>query len=275
MTAQPTTADQMSTQPAPAPSRRLILDSGARTLRYETSGQSRELPLYSEEAFELLTSEWLRVGWNQKHIYTFSWFGRPIIQLPEDLIRIQEVIYRVRPDVILETGIAHGGSLVYYATLCKAMGVGRVIGVDIEIRPHNRRAIEAHELVPLITLVEGSSVDPVIVRSVHTMIAPGERTLVILDSNHTKAHVLGELEAYAPLVAVGSYLVAQDGIAVDLADLPRGKAAWTRDNPKEAVREFTARHPEFVIEQPPWPFNESRLSRNVTHWPDAYLRRVR
>src|SRR5439155_18014109 len=132
----------------------------------------------------------------QKYVYAFTWMGRPIIQLPEDIVRIQEVLYRVKPEVIVETGVAHGGSLILYASLCKAMGHGRVIGVDVEIRPHNRQAIEAHELSPLITLVEGSSVDPTIVACVRDLVREGERAIVILDSNHTKAHVLAELGSY-------------------------------------------------------------------------------
>src|SRR2546423_15245584 len=129
---------------------KLTIDTEARTLIAEADGQNREMPLYSDEAFELISDQWLKVGWNQKYPYTFSWLGRPIVQLPEDMIRAQEVIYRVRPSVIIETGVAHGGSLIYYASLCKVMGRGRVIGIDIEIRPHNRRAIESHEMSQLI-----------------------------------------------------------------------------------------------------------------------------
>src|SRR5512144_2490024 len=132
---------------------KLVIDTDAKTLTREEDGTSETLPLYSRRAFELLSDEWVRVGWNEKYPYTFSWFGRPVIQLPEDMIRAQEAIWRVRPDVIVETGVAHGGSLVFYATLLKAMGAGRVVGVDIDIRPHNRKAIEAHPLFPLITLV--------------------------------------------------------------------------------------------------------------------------
>ena len=254
---------------------RLILDTGTRQLIREENGRTAAVPLFSNEAFEALSREWLKIGWNQKYTYTFTWLGRPVIQLPEDMIRIQEVLYRVRPDLIIETGVAHGGSLIFYASLCQLMGKGRIIGIDQEIRPHNRAALEAHELFPLISLVEGNSVDPVIVERVRALVAPGDTALVILDSNHTKAHVLAELEAYAPLVGVGSYVVAQDGIAEELQDVPRGRREWATDNPKEAARAFAARHPEFVIEQPSWPFNESTLTRSITHWPEAYLRRVR
>ena len=181
---------------------KLTIDTDAGTLT-EVAETTRTWNLYSREAFEILSREWVKVGWDQKYVYTFSWMGRPVIQLPEDMIRIQEIIYAQKPDVILETGVAHGGSLVYYASLCKAMGKGRIIGVDIEIRPHNRKAIEAHEFSPMITLVEGDSVSQEIVDQVRSLIKPHEKVLVILDSCHTKAHVLAELEAYQSLVTPG------------------------------------------------------------------------
>jgi cephalosporin hydroxylase len=236
----------------------------------------RHLPLYSSAAFETLSALWLKVGWNEKYVYTFSWMGRPIIQLPEDLMRIQEVIYRLRPDVIVETGVAHGGSLIFYASLLRAMGLtaSRVIGVDIEIRPHNRRAIEAHELFSAITLIEGNSVAPGIVAQVRACIRPDDKVLVLLDSNHTYRHVSAELEAYHGLVSPGAYIVATDGIMQHLADVPRGNPAWLDDHPSRAALDFARTHPEFVIEQPAWPFNESKLQTNVTHWPGAWLRRI-
>jgi cephalosporin hydroxylase len=232
------------------------------------------LDLYSDKAFELLSEQWAKVGWNQKYVYSFSWMGRPIIQLPEDMIRTQEVIYRLQPDVIVETGIAHGGSLIFYASLCKAMGKGRVIGVDLEIRAHNREAIEKHEMFDLITMLEGSSTDPEIVAQVKSLIKPGETVLVILDSNHSKQHVADELVAYHDLVTKDSYIVATDGSMKDLHDVPRGETDWIWNHPTAAAEEFVETHPEFIIEQPEWPFNESSLSKNITHWPGAWLRKV-
>jgi cephalosporin hydroxylase len=197
-----------------------------------------------------------------------------VIQLPEDIVRIQEVLYQVKPDVVIETGVAHGGSLILYASLFKAMGKGRVIGVDIEIRPHNRKGIETHELGSLITLIEGSSTAPSTLDQVRSQLKPGETVLVILDSDHSKGHVAAELEAYQALVTPGSYIVATDGIMKDLHDVPRGRPEWTWDHPTAAAAEFAQAHPEFVLEQPAWLFNESGLSRNLTHWPGAYLRRL-
>ncbi len=252
---------------------KLIIDTDSKQLVQELNEKRVCFDLYSKEAFMLLSHQWLKVGWNQKYTYTFSWLGRPIIQLPEDIVRIQEVIYRVQPDVIIETGVAHGGALVYYASLCKVLGKGRVIGVDIEIRSHNRRAIEAHPLSQLISLVEGDSIAPKTVRHVKSLVRPGETVMVLLDSCHTKSHVLKELDAYHDLVSTGSYIVATDGIMKDLYDVPRGKMEWEWDNPTEAATEFLIRHPQFELEQPVWPFNESELSENVTHWPGAWLLR--
>jgi cephalosporin hydroxylase len=252
---------------------KIIIDTDSKTLTRELNGEKSELGLYSKEAFEIISLEWAKVGWDQKYAYTFSWLGRPIIQLPEDMIRTQEVIYRVKPDVIIETGVAHGGSLIYYASLCKVMGKGRVIGVDIEIRPHNRQAIEAHEMKPWITLIEGSSIDLDIVSKVKNLVSPGETALVILDSCHTKQHVADELEAYYELVTSGSYIVATDGFMKDLYDVPRGNLEWKWDHPTAAAEEFAARHSEFVLEQPEWLFNQSKLTENITHWPGAWLKR--
>ncbi len=254
---------------------KIAIDDMQNTLTIETNENTKKVPLYSKEAFEIISKQWLKVGWNQKYPYTFSWMGRPIIQLPEDMIRTQEVVYSVKPDVIIETGIAHGGSLIYYASLCKAVEKGRIIGVDIEIRPHNRKAIEKHELSQFITLIEGDSIENRILNQVKALIKPKETTLVILDSNHTKQHVLKELKAYSPMVSKGSYIIATDGSMKYLHDVPRGNPEWIWDNPEEAAQEFASENPDFIIEQPEWVFNESELTEVITHWPGAYLKRIR
>lgn len=253
---------------------KLIIDTETNALTLEEHDASRTIDLYSKEAFEVISRHWVRVGWNQKYQYTFSWMGRPIIQLPEDMLRMQEVIYSLKPDVIIETGVAHGGSLIFYSSLCSAIGKGRVVGVDIEIRPHNRQAIEKHEQFDRITLIEGSSTSPSVVESVKSLVSPGEQVLVILDSNHSFDHVLHELELYSELVTPGSYIVATDGIMFDLAEVPRGQIDWRKDNPLEAARSFVRGREEFKIEQPPWQFNESDLEKNITHWPGAWIRRL-
>ena len=236
----------------------------------------RRLPFASPEAFALISEIWIQAGWDVKYVYAFAWMGRPVIQLPEDLVRVQEVIYAVKPDVVLETGIAHGGSLVYYAGLLKAMGHGRVIGVDIEIRPHNRAALDAHELRPLIELIEGSSTDPTTVGAVRAAIGPGERVLVILDSNHLRDHVLAELHAYADLVAVGSYIIATDGIMRDVAGAPRSGSDWAENNPVAAVDTFLRADPRFERHHPKRTFDESLgVGTNLTYFRDGWLRRIR
>jgi cephalosporin hydroxylase len=234
----------------------------------------KRVELHSADGFRVVKDLWLKVGWSQKYMYTFTWFGVPIIQLPDDMLRYQEVVFDLKPDVIVETGIAHGGSLVFSASLCRLLGKGRVIGVDIEIRPHNRAQLDAHPLKPSITLVEGPSTAGDIVSQVKSLINPDETVLVLLDSNHSFAHVTDELLAYAPLVTPGSYIIATDGIMRDLADVPQGKIDWIRDNPARAAEEFVAKNPSFVIAEPAWKFNESALGGNVTHWPSAWLKRV-
>lgn len=238
--------------------------------------QTEELIAFgSKEGFKVISDLWLMSGWESKYVYSFSWMGRPVIQLPDDMMRIQEVIYAIQPDVIIETGIAHGGSLIYYASLCKIMEKGRVIGIDIEIRPHNRKAIEEHFLYKdYITMIEGSSVDEKIVHQVKNLIKPGEKVLVILDSNHTKEHVLKELEAYSPLVSVGSYIVATDGIMKLVTGLQRTTPDFEWDNPQNAALEFVEKNKNFKIRSPRFPFNESIVDEPVTYWPNGYIRRI-
>jgi len=252
----------------------LRIDMSLGVVEVETDGQVERIPIGSPKAFALISNAWLRSGWDAKYVYGFTWMGRPVIQLPEDMLRIQEVIYRIKPDFVLETGIAHGGSLVFYASLLKAMGSGRVIGVDVQIRQHNRAAIESHELASWITMIEGSSVDPQIVQLVHDKIAGSERVIVILDSNHSREHVLAELRAYAPLVSVGSYLVACDGIMQDVVGAQRTSPDWLTNNPQFAVRDFLAERADFVLEEPGFPFNEGLITQRVTYWPNAFLRRI-
>jgi len=226
-------------------------------------------------AFDALSDQWLATGLRMKYPYTFTWMGRPLIQFPDDLLRLQEIVFRVQPDVIIETGIAHGGSLIFHASLCKILQRGRVIGVDIEIRPHNRAAIEAHPLKPLITLIEGSSTDPRIVEEVRSLVAPGETVLIILDSNHTMAHVRAELEAYSTLVTPGSFIVVMDGYLMELVAPDRPDSNWATDNANAGVRAFAADHPEWTVEDPALPFNESALRRPVIGFRGGLLRRMR
>lgn len=254
---------------------KITVDLEADQVVVEHHGVSRTLPLGSPEAFAAISKAYLRCGWDNKYVYSFTWLGRPIIQLPDDMIRIQEVVYAVKPDVIVEIGIAHGGSLIFYASLCQAMGKGKVVGIDIEIRPHNRKAIEAHELYPFITMIEGDSINPEIVKLVGQHIGKNDRVIIMLDGCHTRAHVAAELEAYSPFVSVGSYIVAMDGIQKDLVRAPRSQPDWATNNPAMAALDFVAAHPNFVIEDPAIPFNEGTITEKVTYWPSAFVKRLK
>ena len=254
--------------------KRIAIDLEAGEVTVEPgSAQARRHALGSAEGFAAVSQAWLRAGWDAKHVYSFTWLGRPMIQLPEDMIRLQEVVHAVRPDVIVETGIAHGGSTVFHASLCKLLGKGRVVAVDVEIRPHNRSALEAHPLRDLYTLIEGSSIDPAVVGRVRAEIRAGETVMVLLDAAHGKEHVLAELAAYAPLVTPGSYIVAMDGIMEQVVGAPRTHGEWSWDNPKAAAAEFARAHPEFELGDPVFAFNEGAVDRPVTYWPGGWLRR--
>lgn len=254
----------------------LYIDNGKEEIVIDNS---KKVPLYSKEGFKIISDLWIKIGWDQKYLYGFTWMGRPIIQLPDDIVRIQEVVYSIKPDLIIETGIAHGGSLIFYASLCKAMDKGKVVGVDIDIRKHNRKAIEEHELFPYITMIEGSSIDTDVVGKVRAQIRSGEKVLIILDSCHTYDHVMKELELYSPLVTKGSYIVVTDGSQEYLECSPRARkeypacTTWKENNPKKAAEVFVKGNNNFVIEDPVFPFNEGNIDFRVTHWPSAYLRR--
>lgn len=251
-----------------------IIDDETSEVIVRDGGAEVRHSLGTAEGFAAASRAWLRATWEAKYVYSFAWMGRPVIQLPEDMIRLQEVIWALKPDVLIETGVAHGGSLVFYASLFEAMGHGRVIGVDIEIRPHNRAAIEAHPMKKRIELIEGSSIAPEVVEAVKAQVKPGERALVVLDSNHSKDHVLDELRAYGPLVNVGSYIVATDGIMEQVVGGARTKPDWATNNPKAAAHAFVAEDARFVIEEPAFPFNEGVVTERVTYWPDAFVKRV-
>jgi cephalosporin hydroxylase len=253
----------------------LRIDTDAAVVEVQDENGTRTVPFVDPEAFALVSRAWMRVGWDAKYVYRFTWLGRPIIQLPEDIVRLQELAFRMRPDVIVETGVAHGGSLVLFASVCEALGHGRVVGVDVEIRPHNRAAIEAHPLSPRITLIEGSSTDERTFARVRESVDGAGQVLVLLDSNHSREHVLAELRLYSALVPAGSYVVVADGIMRDLAGAPRTTEDWRWDNPLSAVEAFLAETDAFVSETPEALFDESLVETDVTYLPGGWLRRVR
>lgn len=237
-------------------------------------------------ALAQLTNEWIRTVNQLKYSYHFEWLGRPIIQYPQDIVAMQELIWQIKPDLIIETGIAHGGSLAFYASMLALLDMvdaiesgaatldprqskRKVLGIDIEIRPHNRAAIEAHPMASRIQMIEGSSTAPEIIEQVRDIARGYGRVLVCLDSNHTHDHVLAELEAYGPLVSVGSYCVVFDTIVEDMPkelfpDRPWGPG----NNPKTAVWEYLKTHPEFEIDK------SIQHKLLITVAPDGYLKRV-
>ena len=200
-------------------------------------------------------------------MYEPTWFGVPIIQLPEDIVQLQELIWRLKPDRIIETGIAHGGSLIFGASLLKAIGAdGRILGIDIDIRSHNQTRLDNHPLRPFFELYEGDSRGSDAIDVATKFAAGAECVLVILDSGHSTAHVAAELELYSRLVTPGSYLVAMDGAQADAWDIPRGKPSWRNDNPLIAIRAFLKNHDEFEVDP-----NFTRM--DITSSPEGYLRR--
>lgn len=247
--------------------------SGSNTFRSERCEDISRM--WQDRCVRDQTIDWLRHTAVYKYSYNFSWLGRPIIQYPQDMIAMQEIIWEVKPDLIIETGIAHGGSLVYYASLLEVIaacgqGNGEVLGIDIEIRPHNRAAMETHPMKKRITMIEGSSIAPEVVEQVREASLWKQTVLVCLDSNHTHDHVLAELEAYAPLVTVGSYCVVFDTVIEDMPDNFFPDRPWGKgNNPKTAVWAFLKNHPAFEIDKT----IEHKLL--ITVAPDGYLKRVR
>jgi cephalosporin hydroxylase len=203
--------------------------------------------------------------------YNFTWLGRPIIQFPQDIVALQEIIWRVRPDLIVETGIAHGGSLIFSASILELLGgEGEAVGIEIELRPQNRAEIEKHPLFKRIKIIEGSSIDEKVAGQVRRLAAGKRQVMVILDSNHTHDHVLEELRLYAPLVTKGSYLVVFDTVVEDMPDDFFPNRPWGRgNNPKTAVREFLKTNDRFEIDKE----IEGKLLMTVA--PDGYLRCVK
>jgi cephalosporin hydroxylase len=217
--------------------------------RFAAERKADVAAMRQDTELEALSREWFDRSCRHRYSYNFTWMGRPIIQFPEDIVVMQELVWRVQPDVIVETGVAHGGSIVFYASLLELLGRGEVIGIDIEIRPHNRRAIEAHPMARRIHLIEGSSTDPETARQVLERSRGKTRALVVLDSNHTHEHVRRELELYSPLVRAGSYLVVFDTVVEDMPAEAFPDRPWGRgNNPKTAVREFLSANARFVVD---------------------------
>jgi cephalosporin hydroxylase len=211
---------------------------------------------------------WLTNVSLKKYSYNFSWMGRPIIQFPQDIIAMQEIIWQVKPQLIIETGIAHGGSLIFYASMLELLGNdGFVLGIDIDIRQHNRLEIEKHSMYKRIKMIEGSSTDQAVITKVHEIAKGKTPIIVVLDSMHTHDHVLDELDAYSPFVTKDSYLVVFDTVIEDMPEDFFPDRPWGRgNNPKTAVWEFLKRNDRFAIDKD----IEGKLL--ITVAPDGYLK---
>lgn len=241
--------------------------------------------LSGDELLHSMTSQWVNRSAANKYTYNFRWLGRPIIQYPQDILAMQELIWAVRPDLIIETGIAHGGSLAFSASMLALLDLSdaiesgqqldprhsrrEVLGIDIDIRAHNRAAVESHPMASRIRMIEGSSISPEVMKQVRAIAATHERILVCLDSNHTHEHVLAELNAYAPLTSKGSYCVVFDTIIEDMPKSMFPNRPWgPGNNPKTAVHEYLKTHPEFEIDQ------SIHQKLVITVAPDGYMKRV-
>ena len=241
------------------------------SLTLKNGNEQFDVDLYSQEGFEMLSNLWIKVAAEFKLMYELKWLGRPIIQFGSDMVMLQQLIWDVKPDIFIETGIAHGGSLIYTASLFELMGNnGQVIGIDVEIREHNRTAIEAHDMYKRIKMIEGSSVADETITALEKLLegSSGKTITVMLDSNHSKDHVLKELELYAKYVTVGSYMIVQDGAQKWVADIPRGKSEWIDDNPLSAIDEFLKTNDSFVVD-------ESYTRLGITSSPGGYLKRIK
>jgi len=220
------------------------------------------------EQIENASKIWLKAHWENKLSYEVNWFGMPIIQTAEDMVVLQEIVYDIRPDFIVETGIAHGGSLIYFASLLELLGKGRVIGIDIEIRKHNKTLLEKHPMIKRIITIEGDSASEEIFKRIRNKIPKRSKVLVVLDSNHIREHVLKELNLYSPLVSKGSYIIVEDTIMPEVAKYKHAKDYYGNDNTKQAVGIFMKNNKEFVVDK-------TREKLGFTYFPGGFLKRIK
>lgn len=238
---------------------------------FQLEKKNRIQQMREDEEFLQTTNQYLQMLTKKKYMYDFTWLGVPIIQFPTDIVAIQELIWMVQPDLIIETGIAHGGSIILSASILEMLGGnGQVVGIDIDIRKHNRDVIEHHPMMKRITMIEGSSISPEVVQQVSEIAKNHQKILVILDSCHTHDHVFAELQAYAPLVSEDSYLVVFDTVVEELPSSFNQDRPWdVGNNPMTALNSFLVDHPEFILDTD---FNDKLL---LTCAPKGWLKKVR
>ena len=244
-------------------------------MNFEKEVEERVASIARNDRLKSRAHAFMKASVEPKYSYNFSWLGRPIIQYPQDMVAMQELIWEVKPDLIVETGIAHGGSLIFYASILELIATctgheGEVLGIDIDIRPHNRKAIEEHSMFKRISMIQGSSIAPEIVAQVVERAKDHKCIMVCLDSNHTHNHALEELKAYAPLTSVGSYCVVFDTLIEDMGEGAYPERSWgVGNNPKTAVWQYLKTHSEFEINKS----IDNKLLVSVA--PDGYLKRVK
>jgi cephalosporin hydroxylase len=254
--------------------------------KFQKEVRDNIVSLGNDTDLQALSRIWIRETSPYKWSYNFSWLGRPAIQFPNDAWAMQELIWKIKPDLIIETGIAHGGSLIFSASMLALLDISeaidsgtvfdpkkskrKVLGLDIDIRQHNREKIEAHPMSSRIQMIQGSSISPGVIEQVKIVASNYKQVLVCLDSNHTHDHVLAELEAYAPLTSVGNYCIVFDTIVEDMPKSMFPDRPWgPGDNPKTAVLEYLKTHPEFEIDK------QIQNKLLITVAPDGYLKRIR
>ena len=252
---------------------KIVIDSAAHSLILGEGQSEHTIDLFSKAAFDVLSLQWIQMGQAIGYHRNFSWFGHRVLHLPEDLIRLQEVVCRLRPDVIVETGVSGGGLLLFNAMLCQALGSGRVIGIDRDIDSGAREASGHRMLGSRISLVKGDSTSRDVINSIDRMIAADESVLVILGSRHTE-EIAQELELYSRFVTSGSYILAAGGNLDASADVQGGLPVGVSHQPSAAVTEFAAGHPQFRQKQPRQPIENNDISGSVSYWPDAWLERL-
>jgi len=224
----------------------------------------------NDKHLKKITKKWFETSYKYEYSYHFQWLGRPIIQYPQDVIAIQEIIWKVKPDIIIETGIAHGGSLILSASILELIGKGKVLGIDIDIRKHNKNAIKKHPLSKRIQMIQGSSISKKVVKKVYQLANNKKRILIILDSNHTHEHVINELEMYSPLVTKNSYLIVMDTIVENMPEKLLKNRPWGKgNNPMSAVKQFLKHNNRFKIDT----MSEKKLLISVA--PNGFLKCVK
>ncbi|AJZ76702.1 cephalosporin hydroxylase [Candidatus Nitrosotenuis cloacae] len=237
---------------------------------FELRNQRKIKIMALDKKVKATSKKWFSQTYKHEYSYHFRWLGRPIIQYPQDIVALQEIVWNIKPDLIIETGIARGGSLIFFASLLELIGKGSVLGIDVDIRSHNRKEIEKHPLSKRINMIEGSSIDEKTVKDVYSAARGKKNIMVVLDSNHTHDHVLKELEFYSPIVTKNSYLVVFDTVVADLPQRYFANRPWKKfNNPKSALIEFLKNNRQFRID------SEITNKLAITAAPDGYLKRIK